>query len=214
MPDKSTKQVTTHRGFSCWKQNLDLGAYGGRCFSCFGETRHKLQNLQLVPIDSPNLPVSSQPAKKPAHLHVQVVDDSQGPITRKDYDLVMAPAGDDLFGQVVDFLGRPVDMSGTQEKSAASADHTQSSTESKASTSSSNEAAAVTETASTASVGSSLAVAEGDDVIPGLLSARQALGSARSRPLLNTQVAMKDRDQICESMFTGVKVRSVCAELH
>lgn len=36
---------------------------------------------------------------------VQVVDDSKGPMTRKDYDIFAAPAGDALFGRVVNYFG-------------------------------------------------------------------------------------------------------------
>lgn len=134
---------------------------------------------------------------------MQVVDDSQGPVTRKDYELVLAPAGDDLFGRVVDFLGRPVDIPGHQETQQAASTSSAATT---AATTATTEAADSGK-ASGGSTNSAVAVAEGDDdVIPGLASARRALGVERTRPLLNTQVAMKDRDQINESLFTGVKV--------
>ncbi len=34
-----------------------------------------------------------------------MVDEAKGPVTRKDYDIVQAPAGDALFGKVVNFFG-------------------------------------------------------------------------------------------------------------
>lgn len=37
---------------------------------------------------------------------LQVLDDAKGPITRKDFELFQSPAGDELFGHVVDFFGR------------------------------------------------------------------------------------------------------------
>ena len=36
---------------------------------------------------------------------LQVVDDVKGPVTRKDYDIYQAPAGDALFGKAVNCLG-------------------------------------------------------------------------------------------------------------
>lgn len=36
---------------------------------------------------------------------LQVVDEAKGPVTRKDYEFVMAPAGDALFGKTVNFFG-------------------------------------------------------------------------------------------------------------
>ena len=38
----------------------------------------------------------------------QVVDDEQGPRTRKEYTIARVPVGDGLTGQVVDFLLRPL----------------------------------------------------------------------------------------------------------
>ncbi|MEW5319158.1 MAG: hypothetical protein WDW38_010327 [Sanguina aurantia] len=141
---------------------------------------------------------------------LQVVDDSQGPVTRKDYELVLAPAGDDLFGRVVDFLGRPVDIPGHQETQQAASTSSAATTAATAATTE----AADSGKASGGSSSSAVAVAEGgDDVIPGLASARRALGVERTRPLLNTQVAMKDRDQINESLFTGVKALDILTPL-
>ena len=36
---------------------------------------------------------------------LQVVDEVKGPSTRKDYDILMAPAGDALFGKLVNYFG-------------------------------------------------------------------------------------------------------------
>jgi len=34
-----------------------------------------------------------------------VVDETLGPVTKKEYELFDCPAGDDVFGNVFDFLG-------------------------------------------------------------------------------------------------------------
>lgn len=36
-----------------------------------------------------------------------MVDEQQGPTTKREYDIAKVPAGDSLMGNVVDFLGRP-----------------------------------------------------------------------------------------------------------
>lgn len=38
---------------------------------------------------------------------LQVIDETNGPVTRKDFELLQSPVGGELFGQVVDFFGRP-----------------------------------------------------------------------------------------------------------
>lgn len=38
-----------------------------------------------------------------------MVDEQQGPTTKREYDIAKVPAGDSLMGKVVDFLGRPPD---------------------------------------------------------------------------------------------------------
>ncbi|PRW45016.1 ATP synthase subunit alpha [Chlorella sorokiniana] len=41
---------------------------------------------------------------------LQVVDASEGPSTKREYEQMLVPVGDALVGQVVDFLGRPYPM--------------------------------------------------------------------------------------------------------
>jgi F0F1-type ATP synthase beta subunit len=36
-----------------------------------------------------------------------VVDEQQGPTTKREYDIAVVPVGEALLGKVVDFLGRP-----------------------------------------------------------------------------------------------------------
>ena len=40
---------------------------------------------------------------------LQVVDEAEGPTTKRDYEQATVPVGDALLGRVVDFLGRPLD---------------------------------------------------------------------------------------------------------
>lgn len=78
--------------------------------------------------------------------YVQIVDESKGPSTKRDYDIATVPVGSRLTGQSTDFLGRTA--------------------------------------GSTAQLGS-------DAVLP----------------IFNQQVSVDDREQIAESLLTGVKVR-------
>ena len=102
----------------------------------------------------------------PCDCIVQVIDESKGPITRKDYELWAAPAGNPLFGKVFDLLGQVNPAIDTGSTSSSS-----------------------TSTSSTTTDATGTAV----------------LGFERTKPLINQQVAMKNREQISESLFTGVK---------
>lgn len=51
-------------------------------------------------------------------LAVQVVDEQQGPTTKREYDVAKVPVGDGLTGKIVDFLGR---APGTQVQLGTSA---------------------------------------------------------------------------------------------
>jgi hypothetical protein len=107
---------------------------------------------------------------------VQVVDDVKGPITRKDFEVVTVPAGDEAWGgPALDHIGRPLQQLEADQAGA--------------------KGAAATASASTSSTGSGSAGSSGS-----------SSGVAR-RPLIGNPPAMKDREQICESLFTGVKVR-------
>lgn len=78
---------------------------------------------------------------------MQLVDESEGPSTKREYDITLVPVGEGLAGQCTDFLGRPA--------------------------------------------GSYLQV-----------------GTSAQLPLFNQQVPVEDREQISESLLTGVKVPS------
>jgi F-type H+-transporting ATPase subunit alpha len=79
---------------------------------------------------------------------VQVVDEQQGPATKREYDIAKVPAGDGLVGKVVDFLGR---QPGSQVQ----------------------------------------------------------LGTTAFVPLFGDQPDMESREQIAESLVTGVKVSNL-----
>ncbi len=49
---------------------------------------------------------------------LQVVDEQQGPTTKREYDVAKVPVGEELAGKVVDFLGR---APGTQVQLGTSA---------------------------------------------------------------------------------------------
>ena len=50
---------------------------------------------------------------------LQVVDDVKGPVTRKDYDIYQAPAGDALFGKAVNCLGYERAMTAVAQPSSS-----------------------------------------------------------------------------------------------
>ena len=52
------------------------------------------------------------------HRHSQVIDEAKGPITKKEFEMFDAPAGDSLFGQLVDFLGVPLGSAGAEAGAA------------------------------------------------------------------------------------------------
>ncbi|KAF8063752.1 atpA [Scenedesmus sp. PABB004] len=52
---------------------------------------------------------------------LQVLDEARGPITRKEYELMQAPAGDSLYGAAVNYIGQPVPGVSTPANDAAAA---------------------------------------------------------------------------------------------
>ena len=98
-------------------------------------------------------------AAKKGACAAQVVDEQQGPRTRKEYTIAHVPVGAGGAGQVVDFLIRPLD-------------------------------------------------AQLNVVSPSAASLRAA-----TAPLLGTAPDMDAREQICEPLTTGVKVRRPAAAL-
>ncbi|WIA34565.1 hypothetical protein OEZ86_012886, partial [Tetradesmus obliquus] len=135
---------------------------------------------------------------------LQVLDDTKGPITRKEYELMQAPAGESLYGAVVNYIGQPIAEIDTPANRAHIAKHK----------SEAAAAAALAATDATASSSSAAAAPqrggmmtsweeEGGPDIAG--SGLSGLGLERLKPLIKEQVAMKNREQITESLFTGVK---------
>jgi len=84
---------------------------------------------------------------------LQVIDEAKGPITKKEYEAFEAPAGEGVFGHVVDFVGVEQALGGDGDSNAGG----------------------------------------------------RVLGMDKTRPLINTQIGMKDREQISEALVTGVK---------
>lgn len=48
-------------------------------------------------------------------VRLQVLDETAGPITRKEYELMQAPAGESLYGAVVNYIGQPISEIDTPE---------------------------------------------------------------------------------------------------
>ena len=62
---------------------------------------------------------------------LQVVDESEGPSTKKEYHLTTVPVGEALRGQVVDYLGRPLSPDGKLHNGTPQANTHQLGTESR-----------------------------------------------------------------------------------
>jgi F0F1-type ATP synthase alpha subunit len=106
---------------------------------------------------------------------LQLVDESLGPVTRKEFELWQSPADDaELAGRAVDFLGRP--LSGFDPVVARAS----------------------------ASGGGGSNGGHGGNANP-FAPAAPPIGMARTRPLVNEQVPMKSREQIGEALVTGVR---------
>ncbi|KAI8466349.1 MAG: alpha subunit of mitochondrial F1F0 ATP synthase [Monoraphidium minutum] len=125
---------------------------------------------------------------------LQVVDEAKGPITKKDYDLMQAPAGDDLYGSVVDFMGRPIPGFPSAAPAAAAPPPTPPAA------------------ADPAAPPQRQSVEE-EDAAPSSSGGGLFLGFGKTRPLVNQQVAMAAREQIFESLSTGVKALDILTPL-
>lgn len=126
-----------------------------------------------------------------------MLDETRGPITRKEYELMQAPAGDSLYGAVVNYIGQPITEVDTPANRAAVQKHK-------------------SKLAAVAAVNAQQQQGEQQYRPAGVLTSWEeddgpdiaghgidALGLERLKPLINQQVAMKNRDQITESLFTG-----------
>lgn len=218
---------------------------------------------------APSLPSPAGPVYVPC---AQVLDDTAGPITRKEYELMQAPAGDSLYGAVVNYIGQPIleidtpgglrcgrQTAGSKLAAAlvSTADTRGHVTHQACMCSGyqltprqtpqliacflhrcmrscclcllylpenrklikAHKAAVLAAAAAAGSSGSSSSAAAdrplvttswdedggGPDVAG---SGMNAIGLERLKPLINQQVAMKNREQITESLFTGVRLRA------
>jgi hypothetical protein len=149
-----------------------------------------------------------------------VLDDTAGPITRKEYELMQAPAGDSLYGAAVNYIGQPISHIHTPANRRHIAAHeagvaAAAVAAAAAADGSSAAAAAALEAAEAAGVANTLVTTSWDEEGGGpdvAGSGMSAVGLERLKPLINQQVAMKNREQITESLFTGacVCVRRGC----
>ncbi len=139
---------------------------------------------------------------------VQVLDEARGPITRKEYELMQAPAGESLYGAVVNYIGQPISDIATPANTAHIARHRAA-----AAAGGGGGASAAADAAAVAAAAGAAAAApspppmmtswedeDGPDVEGSGVS---ALGLERLKPLINQQVAMKNREQVTEPLFTG-----------
>eukprot|EP00882_Tetradesmus_deserticola_P005439 GHRQ01005723.1.p1 GENE.GHRQ01005723.1~~GHRQ01005723.1.p1 ORF type:complete len:668 (+),score=308.35 GHRQ01005723.1:398-2401(+) len=130
---------------------------------------------------------------------LQVLDDTKGPITRKEYELMQAPAGESLYGAVVNYIGQPIQEIDTPANRNHIAKHKSEQAAAAALAAADAEAAGQQQPRG---VMTSWEEEGGPDVAGSGLS---GLGLERLKPLINQQVAMKNREQITESLFTGVR---------
>ncbi|GLI64321.1 hypothetical protein VaNZ11_007548 [Volvox africanus] len=144
---------------------------------------HRSDNLSFcLVLGDPSTVSEGTPVECKIKGVLQVVDDVKGPITRKDFETFNVPAGEDAFGRVCDHIGRHL----PEYDDAVSA---------------SSAAALVSPAASR-----SPAAGSGGSSSSGGSSGGS---SNRFRPLVNQQVDMKNREQINESLLTGVKALDI-----
>ena len=133
----------------------------------------------------------------------QVVDESSGPATKREYRIATVPAGDALAGATVDFLGR---VPGSYQVSPSSA-------------SAARELPYICHVLQERVLGACRPVSVQDCQLHAWrlqtcchsVERAQAVGQDAQVPLFNAQLDMDSREQINEALTTGVKV---CAMLH
>ncbi|KAI3426327.1 hypothetical protein D9Q98_008700 [Chlorella vulgaris] len=114
---------------------------------------------------------------------LQVLDDTEGPTTKREYQEMMVPAGEALVGQVVDFLGRPYPLQPPQESSSSSS-------------------------SSSDLDGNSSSASQQQQQ-----QQRAPIGVDQLLPLLNRQPDMNSREQINQPLMTGVKAFDILTPL-
>ena len=68
-----------------------------------------LQVLQRV--ETKEEPAAADKQCRSLAQSMQIVDEQDGPLTKRDYEITMVPVGDSLVGKCTDFLGRPLGSS-------------------------------------------------------------------------------------------------------
>jgi len=181
-----------------------------------------------VPPANQNAPFSPPPTNSltpTPHPHpnattpTQVVDEAKGPITKKDYEYLQSPTGDGLYGSVVDFMGRPLPTFPISPSANATptgygpssqgSDATASSTTAPSPAFPPSAAAAAAAGSAQQSSSQQQQSIEDEDVASSS-GGGPFIGFDKTRPLVNQQVAMKNREQITESLSTGARVCGVC----
>lgn len=107
---------------------------------------------------------------------LQIIDDEEGPKTKRDYRLFQVPVGNSLKGRVIDYLCRPLDTSSGASVSSGSFDERDS-----------------------------------DDRVTTAKSV--PVRTEATLPLVNKQPDMENRQQIHESLFTGVRAIDILTPL-
>lgn len=129
-----------------------------------------------------------------------MLDETRGPITRKEYELMQAPAGDSLYGAVVNYIGQPITEVDTPANRAAVQKH-KSKMAAVSALNAQQQGEEQQQQLKKPGVMTSWEEEDGPDIAGHGID---ALGLERLKPLINQQVAMKNRDQITESLFTGM----------
>ncbi|GLC68001.1 hypothetical protein PLESTF_000633300 [Pleodorina starrii] len=161
---------------------------------------HRSDNLSFcLVLGDPSTVSEGTPVECKIKGVLQVVDDVKGPITRKDYEVFNVPAGEDMFGRVCDHIGRHLteyDIHDSAPPPAGAAAAAAAAARGSAAAGST-----VTSTSSTTGSGGSGGSGGGGSA------------SRSVRPLINHQVEMKNREQINESLLTGVKALDILTPL-
>lgn len=115
---------------------------------------------------------------------------------------MQAPAGESLYGAVVNYIGQPISDIATPANTAHIARHRAAAAAGGGggASAAADAAAAAAAAPSPPPMMTSWEDEDGPDVEGSGVS---ALGLERLKPLINQQVAMKNREQVTEPLFTG-----------
>ncbi|GAB4817334.1 hypothetical protein N2152v2_004380 [Parachlorella kessleri] len=151
---------------------------------------------------------------------LQVVDDTEGPTTKRDYAQALVPVGEELVGKVVDYIGRPLQVEGWEQQPQQHVLDPGGASSSSSGVVGSGGAAGSIHTAEQQPQHPQQEQSRHQDggagLQEGVLSpdevpapSKQPLGLEAQLPLLNQQVPMERREQINQPLMTGVKAVDV-----